>query len=65
MSNWLDLVKKVSRANPGKTLKAILPMASKQWKKMKKSGTMKVGSNKPKRSMRRSSSKKRRSSSRR
>lgn len=57
MSAWLDLVKKVSKSNPGKTLKKILPIASAQWKKIKRANT-----NKTRGTKRRYSYKRRRSS---
>ena len=33
MSEWMNLVKKVSKENPGKPLKEVLKIAKKQYKK--------------------------------
>ncbi len=35
MSAWMDLVKKLSKENPGKPLGAILPLAKKIYRKTK------------------------------
>jgi hypothetical protein len=35
MSAWMDLVKKLSKENPGKPLGAILPLAKKIYRKSK------------------------------
>lgn len=38
MSAWMDLVKKLSKENPGKPLGAILPLAKKIYRKTKDTG---------------------------
>ena len=38
MSAWMDLVKKLSKENPGKPLGAILPLAKKIYSKTKDTG---------------------------
>lgn len=64
MSKWLDLVKSVSKVNPGKPLNVILPIASAKWKKMKgTSNTKKM--NYKSAGRRRKSSRRKRSSSKR
>lgn len=37
MSKWNELVKQITKQNPGKPLTQILPLASVQYQKMKKS----------------------------
>lgn len=42
MSAWMDLVKKLSKENPGKPLGAILPLAKKIYRKTKDTGVAAV-----------------------
>ena len=41
MSEWMNLVKKVSKENPGKPLKEVLKLAKKEYKKSKPSNVTK------------------------
>lgn len=37
---WLDFVKQKAKSMPGKALGEVLPIASKEWKRMKASGSV-------------------------